>query len=92
MKTITAGYVFTMAGVTVSWSSKKQNITALSTIEAELMGLLFATHEALWFQQPALKTEMMNAEVPIKTHMKNHGCLYPLLKRIVSTKLRNMLT
>ncbi|GAW05952.1 retrovirus-related pol polyprotein [Lentinula edodes] len=35
----TAGYVFFMAGAPVSWASKRQGSVALSTVEAEYIGL-----------------------------------------------------
>ena len=35
----TSGYVFTMAGGTVTWSSKRQATVALSTVEAEYVAM-----------------------------------------------------
>lgn len=45
-----SGYVFTLAGAAVSWSSKKQTSTALSTVEAEYIAMCHATKEVLWLQ------------------------------------------
>ncbi|THH03781.1 hypothetical protein EW145_g6007 [Phellinidium pouzarii] len=42
------GYVFYLGIGTVSWQSKKQQTTALSSGEAEYMALSAATQEALW--------------------------------------------
>jgi hypothetical protein len=47
----TSGYCFIMNGAAVSWSSTKQSITALSTAEAEYIGLADCTKQALWFNQ-----------------------------------------
>ena len=44
----TSGYVFTMAGGPVSWSSKRQATVALSTTEAEYMSLMHAAQQVLW--------------------------------------------
>jgi len=42
------GHVFIMAGGAVSWSSKKQDSVALSSMEAEYMAATSATKEAIW--------------------------------------------
>ena len=45
---LTSGYVFFMSQGLVSWSSKKQPIVTLSTVEAEHVALSSATQEATW--------------------------------------------
>lgn len=45
-----SGYVILLAGGAVSWSSKKQRTTALSTVEAEYFAMCHAAKEVLWFQ------------------------------------------
>ena len=55
----TSGYVFTLAGGLVSWSSKKQPTVALSTMEAEYIALAHAAKEAIWLR--ALLTELGHA-------------------------------
>ena len=44
----TSGYVFTMAGTPVSWSSKRQATVALSTTEAEYISLSWASQQSRW--------------------------------------------
>jgi hypothetical protein len=44
----TMGYVFTLAGRAVSWSSAKQRIVALSTTEAEYLSGVHAGKQAIW--------------------------------------------
>ena len=44
----THGYVFTLAGGAISWSSRKQKTTATSTTEAEYVGLCSAAKTAAW--------------------------------------------
>src|SRR5258708_23629621 len=46
-----SGFIFTMAGAAVSWSSKKQPSVALSSMEGEYMAMMHATKEAIWIQQ-----------------------------------------
>jgi hypothetical protein len=43
-----SGFVFTMAGGSVTYSSKKQGSVALSTTESEYMALLHALKEQIW--------------------------------------------
>jgi len=46
-----SGYVFTLAGGAVSWSSKKQSSVALSTTESEYMAILHALKEQIWIHR-----------------------------------------
>ena len=46
----TSGYAFVMCGGAVSWQSKKQSTTALSSTQAELMAITSATKELLWYR------------------------------------------
>jgi hypothetical protein len=43
-----SGYVITMAGSAVSWSSKKQTSVALSTAEAEYVAATHVAKQVLW--------------------------------------------
>ena len=45
-----SGYVFDVAGGSVSWASKKQPTVALSTVESEYMAASNATKEAIWLR------------------------------------------
>ena len=45
-----SGYVYTMDGRAVLWSSKKQAIITLSTMEAEYIAATHTTKEAIWIQ------------------------------------------
>lgn len=44
------GYVFTLFGNTVSWKASLQHVVALSTTEAEYIGITKAVKEALWLK------------------------------------------
>jgi hypothetical protein len=47
----TAGYLFNIGSGAISWQSKRQNVVALSTCEAEFMGQTQATKEAIWLRR-----------------------------------------
>jgi len=47
----TSGYIFRLGIGAVSWCSKKQTITALSTADAEFIASAAAIQELLWFRQ-----------------------------------------
>ena len=47
----TSGYVYTIAGGAVSWSSKKQSTTAVSTQEAEYVAIEHGSKEAIWISR-----------------------------------------
>ena len=44
------GYVFTVAKCVISWKAELQDITALSTTEAEYMSATEASKEVLWLR------------------------------------------
>ena len=44
----TSGYVFFLSGAAFSWSSKRQEVTAGSTMEAEYIALYHGGHQAAW--------------------------------------------
>ena len=46
----TSGYVFTMSGGPVTWSSKRQATVALSTVEAEYVAMSRCAQQMVWMQ------------------------------------------
>jgi len=60
----TTGYVFTLAGVAVSWKSCKQTIITRSTMEAELAALDTATVEAEWLRELLMDLPVVEKLVP----------------------------
>ncbi|PKI79077.1 hypothetical protein CRG98_000558 [Punica granatum] len=47
----TSGYCFTLSLGCISWSSKKQEGVAQSTVEAEFMAATVATNQAIWLRK-----------------------------------------
>eukprot|EP00253_Pinus_taeda_P002223 PITA_02223 len=47
----TAGYVFSLGSSAVTWTSKKQQVVALSSTEAEYRGAVKASCEAVWLRR-----------------------------------------
>ena len=47
----TSGFVFHMGSGAISWSSKKQQVVALSTAEAEYMAAASAACQAVWLRR-----------------------------------------
>jgi len=46
----TSGYIFSLAGGPVSWSSKRQSTVATSSTEAEYIGQYNAAREGVWIR------------------------------------------
>jgi hypothetical protein len=68
------GFVFDIAGGSISWSSKKQPTVTLSTVEAEYMAASNATKEVVW-----LRTLLEDLGYPpvaaTVLHADNQGCI-----------------
>jgi len=68
------GYLSMLAGGVVTWSSKKQPTTALSSMEAEYMALASAVREALWLRN--MLTELgYSSSLPTHISVDNHGTI-----------------
>ena len=46
-----SGFVFTLNGAPISWSSQRQSVVALSTTESEYIALCHGTKEAVWLHR-----------------------------------------
>ena len=56
----TSGYLFQIAGGSVSWQSKKQDTVALSTVEVEYLALSSAAQETMWLRR--LNSDLGNVQ------------------------------
>ena len=70
----TSGNVFVLAGSAITWSSKRQNSVALSTVEAEYMALSQTNQEAIWFRR-LLEELGTKADKPTTIHEVNQGAI-----------------
>ena len=69
----TTGYIVQLNNNTVSWQSKKQPTVALSSTEAEYMGLSAATCEVKWTIM--LLQQMMQISVPVDMYCDNQSAI-----------------
>ena len=69
----TTGYVFFIGNGCVSWQTKKQPTTALSTTEAEYLSLSTASQEMLWLRQ--LLEELGYSQKTTTIQQDNTGCI-----------------
>ena len=70
------GYIFVINGGAISWSSKKQSVVALSSTEAEYIGITHAAKEAIWVRH--LLSELYTSRVldyPITIHCDNRSAI-----------------
>ena len=64
-----------LGGGAVSWSSKKQSLTAQSTVESEYISLSFAVREAMWLRKVANEMRIGDLKSPTLLHVDNQGCM-----------------
>ena len=69
----TTGYIFTMHGASVSWTSKRQGSVALSTTEAEYVAGAMAAREAVWVRR--LLKDLTGKEEPMDMRIDNQSAL-----------------
>lgn len=70
----TSAYVFMMAGGPVSWCSRKQPITAMSTTEAEYIAAAEAAKQAIWIRH-FLAAIQKHPKRPTQLGLDNQGAL-----------------
>jgi len=72
----TTGWVFTLGGAPVAWSSKRQATPALSSCEAEYMASTEAAKEAIWLKAFITDLELPNFEsAPIPLYIDNASAI-----------------
>jgi hypothetical protein len=69
-----SGYVFTIDGGAISWSSKKQPIVALSTTKSEYIAATHAAKEAFWLRI-FLAEIARPLRLPIMIHLDNMSAI-----------------
>ena len=73
----TSGYVFTLAGGTISWKSSKQSLVASSMMYAEFIACYEATGQAVWLKKfiPDLKV-VDCIDKPLKMYCDNQPAVF----------------
>ena len=69
-------YIYTFDGGAISWSAKQQAIVALSSTEAEYIGITHAAKEAIWLR--SLLAELVHpdfAEHAVRLYSDNKGAM-----------------
>ena len=84
----TSGFVFLSAGGAISWSSKLQPTTALSTMEAEYQAAAHAAKEALWLRKLAAAFGVPQPLIPI--WCDNQAALALLYNPITSPRSKHI--
>ena len=69
----TTGYIVQLNNNTISWQSKKQPTVALSSTEAEYMGLSSATCEIKWTNM--LMQQMLQTTIPVELFCDNQSAI-----------------
>jgi hypothetical protein len=73
-KKSTAGYIFMIEGASISWSSKKQSIVALSSCEAEYVAASYAACQAAWIEMLLEELKIMEPK-NIKLFVDNKSAI-----------------
>lgn len=82
------GYVFLSQNGAISWSSKKQSTTALSTTEAEYVSISSAVQEALWIKgfqgeiEGKSPTTLLYSDNQSAIHLASNESYHPRTKHI----------
>ncbi|KAH9132266.1 hypothetical protein LEN26_007465 [Aphanomyces euteiches] len=71
----TNGYCFMPNNGIVGWKSRKQRTVALSSTEAEYMGLSEASQEAVWMKRLLLDLDEVDVKTPIVVWEDNQGSI-----------------
>ena len=72
----TSGYLFTLAGGAISWSSKKQDLVALSSMEAEYIVASEVVKEAVWLKEFLSTLKIVgSASKPVVVYCDNQAAI-----------------
>lgn len=71
-----SGYVFIFAGGAISWRSKKQELVAQSTVEAEYVSMAYAVRETIWLRRMLADLKQLKTKIDKTTlYGDNQGAL-----------------
>ncbi|KAJ9532906.1 hypothetical protein QJQ45_010996 [Haematococcus lacustris] len=86
----TTGFVFTMHGAAVSWSSRRQPTVAVSTTEAEYMAASAAAKEALWLRVLLADLSVGSAVEPVTIMCDNEAAITLIKHPIASARFKHI--
>jgi hypothetical protein len=72
---VTTGIIFMMNGGPIHWFSRKQNVVALSTCEAEYIGVATATQDAAWLGPHIQEMRGEKETTPVPIMVDNQGAI-----------------
>ena len=90
---LTSGYIFMLAGGTVSWKSAKQKSLSSSTMEAEFNGCYNITKQAIWLRNMVRGLGVVDSiEKPLKLYCDNKAAVFfsKNNKRSLASRLMDM--
>ena len=85
------GNIFTLHGLAISWNSKRQRTTAISSTEAEYMALSTATQEAVWLRRFCIELGIIQ-EKPLTIYCDNKGAIDLAKNKHYSPRTRHIST
>lgn len=85
----TSGYVFLLAGGAVAWSSRIQQIQAMSTCEAEYVAAAEAVKQSLWMRQ-LLKELGQNQDLATTIYCDNQGAIRLVANPELNTRTKHI--
>lgn len=75
----------------VSWSSRKQRTTALSTVEAEYLAMCEAAKEAIWFRNILEEIGIRGkTDEPFTINVDNHGAICLAKNQMTSDRSKHI--
>ena len=86
----TTGYVFTLYGGAISWSSRMQPTVAVSTAEAEYMAAGSAVKEALWLRKLLSDFGIVTGGSAVEIRCDNQGAIKLLKHPIASVRSKHI--
>lgn len=87
----TSGWVFTIGGAIVSWSSKKQSCISLSTMESEFVAMSMACKELVWMRRFLRCIPFVDVPIgPITLYCDNQAAIHFTKTKRLSSNSRHI--
>lgn len=87
----TSGWVFTLGGGAVAWSSHKQTCVAISSMEFEYVALFLAGREAIWIRRFLRHLPFIERLLqPITTYCDNKSAIFTAKNKRYTSKSKHI--